>query len=245
MRALLVDDEPAAIKGLESLLNLFCPDIKIIGVANSVNEALNQINLLAPELIFLDIEMKDGNGFDVLERTQNQNFSTIFVTAFDQYAIKALRMHAMDYLLKPIDPDELVAAIERVIKHGAPDYKPLIESNTTKTFKKIGVPGSRGTTYIELDTICRLESSNNYTYIYCGETKPILISRTIKSFEELLPEGQFIRCHQRHIVNLDKVHAFERNDGAHLLMKDGAQIPISRANRSLVDKLLIARFPSL
>ncbi len=245
MRTILVDDEPTALKGLDSLLQIFCPEIKVVGTASSVAEALVQIKNLQLALVFLDIEMKDGNGFDVLERSEIQNFSTIFVTAFDQYAIKALRLHAIDYLLKPIEPDELVAAIERAKNIEIPDYKPLIESNKTKHFTKIGVPGRSGTTYIELNNICRLESSNNYTFIHCIDDKPILISRTIKSFEELLPETQFIRCHQRHIVNLDKVQAFERNDGAHFLMKDGSQIPISRANRSLVDKLLIARFPSL
>jgi len=245
IKALIVDDEPEALRGLDSLLKLFCPDVEVIGFAASVTGAIKQITELKPNLLFLDIELKDGTGFDVLAAVPEKNFSTIFVTAFEHYAIKALRLNAMDYLLKPADPEDLMAAVSKVREQETPDYTHLLDARTTGKYTKIGVPSSKGTVYLELEDIVRLESSNNYTYIYCLNAKPLLISKTIKLFEEILPESFFIRCHQRHIVNLHYVRSYVRADGAYLLLEDNNQIPISRANRSKVDQLLGRKYPSL
>ena len=245
IKALIVDDEPQALKGLDSLLKLFCPDVEVIGFAESVKSAVEQIKELKPSLVFLDIELKDGTGFDVLSKVDEKNFATIFVTAFDQYAIKALRLHAIDYLLKPADPEELIASVNKVKQHEAPDYTHLLDARSTGKFTKIGVPGSKGTIYLELKEIVRMESSNNYTYIYSFNTKPLLISKTIKLFEEILPEEFFIRCHQRHIVNIHFVKSYIRAEGAYLLLANNTQIPISRANRSKVDQVLGRKYPSL
>lgn len=245
IRTLLIDDEPEALRGLESMLGIFCPVVEIIGKANSVGRAVHEIQNLKPDLIFLDIAMRDGTGFELLEKCKERNFSTVFVTAYDQYAIKALRMNAMDYLMKPVDPDELCAAVVRVKNKPVPQYTHLLNSYATNQFTKIGVPGYKGTTYIDIDSIVRLESSNNYTYIYCGGQKPLLVSRTIKSFEGLLPSDRFVRCHQRHIVNLEMVHSIERNGGTNILMKDNTSVPVSRANKAIMDSLLSKRFPTL
>lgn len=244
IKALIIDDEPAALSGLESILKLFCPEVQVIGYGTSVSHGLEQIKALKPELIFLDIELKDGTGFNILERVEEIDFSVIFVTAYDHYAIKALRLNAVDYLLKPVDPDELIAAVSKVKQPVQIDYSNLLEDLHQSEFTKIGVPGSRETVYLELTEIVRMESSNNYTYIHCVNSKPMLISKTIKSFEGLLPETVFIRCHQRHIVNLNHVSSYVRNEGAHLVM-GGEKIPISRANRSRVDHLLRKKFPSV
>lgn len=245
IKALVVDDEPEALRGLASLLKLFCPEVEVVGLAASVSEALQRIKELRPELVFLDIELKDGTGFDILEQVAERNFSTVFVTAFDHYAIKALRFNAMDYLLKPVDPDELAAAVAKVKQGGVPDYTHLLKGHRQGEFTKIGVPGSKGTIYLELTDIIRMESSNNYTFIHCLLSKPLLISKTIKSFEGILPDDLFIRCHQRHIINLNYVRSYIRNDGAHLVIEGGTEIPISRANRSRVEKQLGRKFPSL
>jgi two-component system LytT family response regulator len=245
IKALIIDDEPSALRGLESILKLFCPGVQVIGFGTGVSDGLEQIKQLKPELVFLDIELGDGTGFDILQQVGNTNFSVIFVTAFDHYAIKALRVNAVDYLLKPVDPDELIAAVSKVKQPAQTDYGNLLKTYQQDEFTKIGVPGSRETIYIELSDIIRMESSNNYTFIHCINSKPMLISKTIKSFEGLLPEGVFIRCHQRHIVNLNYVRSYVRNEGAHLVMNDDDKIPISRANRSKVDHLLKRKFPSV
>lgn len=245
IRTLIVDDEPEALRGMESLLKLFCAQVNVLGLATGVADALKQIKELKPELVFLDIELKDGTGFDILEQVSDRSFSTIFVTAFDHYAIKALRFNAMDYLLKPVDPDELVASVAKIRQEAAPDYSHLLKSHRHGEFTKIGVPGSKGTIYLELSDIIRMESSNNYTFIHCANSKPLLISKTIKSFEGILPEDMFIRCHQRHIINLNYVRSYVRNDGAYLLIEGNSEIPISRANRAKVEKQLGRKFPSL
>lgn len=243
--ALLVDDEPEAIRGLQETLSIFCPDIEVIDTASSVKEGADKVREHGPALVFLDIQMRDGLGFDLLEQVSQRTFSTIFVTAHDQYALRALRMNAMDYLLKPVDTDELVAAVDRVRSvSGHPDYSHLLLSHARGSFTKLGVPGSRGTTYIELDDIVRLESSNNYTYIHFTNTKPMLVARTIKSFAEMLPE-RFVRCHQRHIIGMDHVKELVRSENSFVILTDGTEVPVSRANKSLVEQSLRGRFPSL
>lgn len=245
IRALIIDDEPAAQSGLESILKLFCPQVKVLGVGNGVADGLVKIRSLKPDLVFLDIELGDGKGFDILEQVEDVNFSVIFVTAFDHYAIKAFRLNAVDYLLKPVDPDELIAAVEKTGQTKKTDYTPLLREVRQADLSKIAVPGSKETIYIELGDIIRMESDNNYTYIHRLNQRPMLVSKTIKSFEGLLPETSFIRCHQRHIVNLNHVRSYVRNEAAHLvMMPDDEKIPISRANRSKVDQLLKWKFPS-
>jgi|JI10StandDraft_1071094.scaffolds.fasta_scaffold92813_2 two-component system LytT family response regulator len=245
IKTILIDDEPEALRGMESMLGIFCPMLEIIGKAHSVSSGLFEIQQLRPDLIFLDIAMRDGTGFELLEKCKERNFATIFVTAYDQYAIKALRMNAMDYLMKPVDPDELCAAVERVKNKPLPEYNHLLSAYANNQFTKIGVPNSKGVTYLEINNIVRLESSNNYTYIHTKGQKAILVSRTIKSFESLLPADKFVRCHQRHIINLDLVLSLERTDGTHILMGDGTVVPISRANKTHMDNLLSKRFPTL
>lgn len=246
IRALIIDDEPAALSGMESILKLFCPDVEVIGFGTGVADGLKQIKELKPQLVFLDIELGDGRGFDILEQLGDVDFSVIFVTAFDHYAIKAFRLSAIDYLLKPVDPDELIAAVNKA-KQAAlpPNYTHLVKDYRQSEQTKIGVPDSRETIYLDFSEIIRMESSNNYTFIHRMNHRPMLISKTIKSFEEVLPENVFIRCHQRHIVNMNHVRSYVRNDAAHLVMPGDEKIPISRANRSKVDQLLKWKFPSV
>jgi two-component system LytT family response regulator len=245
MNAVIIDDEPEAIRGMSSLLELFCPEIHLIGMAKSVKEGISTIMKLEPDLVFLDVQLKDGNGFDLLAGILQRNFHTIFVTAHDRYAIKALRFNAMDYLLKPVDPEELVQAVNRAKQSEQPNYTYLLEGAESGNFDRIAVPDSKGTNYIALKQIFRLEASNNYTYIHLLNDKPRLVSKTIKSFEELLPEDVFIRCHQSHIVNIQYVVSFERTENAQLTLQDKTIIPVSRAKRSGIEAALVKRYPSL
>lgn len=245
IKAVIIDDEPEAVRGLESLLKLFCPEVEVLGKADSVKKGIQEIIKLKPELVFLDIELKDGLGFDVLDQLPERKFATIFVTAFDHYAIKALRLNAMDYLLKPVDPDELIASVSRIKKDEFPDYSNLIAGNHTGKFTKIGVPSWNGTIYIELNSIIRMESSNNYTYIHCLDAKPLLVSKTLKLFEEMLQEENFVRCHHSHIVNIQYVMSYERGENAQLTLQDKTIVPVSRAKKLLIETALAKSYPSL
>ncbi len=234
----LIDDEHESLDGLASLLSLFCPTIKITGTANNIAQGIKVIRAQKPQLVFLDVEMPGGTGFDILEQVTGLKFAVIFTTAFDHYAIKAIRMSALDYLLKPIDPDELIAAVEKakdaIQKNIFPQGQDMIDGHKFWQLHKIAVPGPEGTEYILLQDIIRLEASNNYTFLYAANKKPILISKTIKSFEGTLPGEQFLRCHQSHIVNIFHVKKFVRTENRSYLVIGADNIPVSRSFKPVV-----------
>lgn len=234
MKAILVDDEQAARDGLRSILNSFTDDVEIIGEAHSVLSATKLIRELKPEVVFLDVEMQDGLGIDVLNEFKHEEFKTIFVTAYDQYAIDALRLQAFDYLLKPIDPDALEKAVDRA--------RTAIEGNQLENIEfeneLLSVPLSTGIRLIRKKDIIRLESDSNYTTIFLEDEKPILISKTIKRFEEALCKGWFIRVHLRHIVNFRKIKEVVKADGGTVILNNGDQIPIGKKNKDYLQKLL-------
>lgn len=241
MRAIIVDDEIDAINTLRSILKLFDQGVEIVDLARSAKEAIQKINLHKPELVFLDIEMPNGDGFQVLENTNYKDFQTIFVTAYSQYSIKALRMNALDYIMKPIDPEDLCAAITKAKEQHKvkiyPQYQQLINSHKSGVFKKLGVPTSKGIRYVNLDDIIRFQAASNYTSIYIRDERPILISKTLKTFEKILDGGDFIRVHQSHLVNSKYISEYNRGDGSYLVLTNGDKITVSRANRTSISKI--------
>ena len=234
MKTIIVDDEQAARDSLRSILNAFTDDIDIIGEAHSVQSAIDSIHKLKPELVFLDVEMQDGLGIEVLNEFPKDQFKTIFVTAYDQYAIDALRAQAFDYLLKPIDLDELENAVERVIQEIQDSKFEKIEFQE----EFISIPLLSGTRLIKKEDIVRLESDSNYTTIYLENENPILASKTIKRFEEALCEGCFVRVHNRHIVNFRKIKELVRSDGGSVMLTNGDNVPVGRKNREYLHKLM-------
>ena len=228
MNTLIVEDKAYIRKGLISLLQLIETDIQIIGECESVQEAVVVANACKPDLIFLDINLTDGNAFDFLEQTENLNFKIIFITAYEEYALQALKIGAVDYLLKPVDLDELKTAISKV------SALPLIEQKEQiKTVRKawnnddstLILSLQDSLQVIDLDELMYCESDKGYTTFYCINSKKYLVSKTIKEFEEQLTKANFTRPHQSFMVNLKYIDKYDKAGVIHL--KNGVKVPVS------------------
>lgn len=246
IRTVLVDDEPKSIKVLQRLLETCCPDVTIIGCAEGVETAFDMIRTLSPDLVFLDIEMTEGNAFDLLNRLQPQTFQVIFVTAFDAYAVRAFKYSALDYLLKPVHPDELRTAVEKAAfrsqeKIDLTQIKTLLENvgNLHLSQQKMAVPTMTGLTFIAIRDIIRFEASGHYTAIRLDNGATIISTRNIKEYENLLPDTFFFRVHHSHIVNIHKIREYQKGRGGYLMMNDGVLVEIANRRREDFLKRLI------
>lgn len=232
--ALLVDDEKKNHDSLSFLLNEYCPTVEVIGKVSSVDEALQFISGHKPQLVFLDVEMPNGTGFDLLRKVPAVDFKIIFVTAHAHYAIKAIRFSAVDYILKPIDTDDLVHAVEKVsaeLGTNAPaQYNALLENlNTTSTYK-IAIPVKDGYAFLMPEEIIRLHADGAYTHIHTAAEK-FTGTKNIKEYEDLLSEYGFFRSHNSHLINLKHVKRFSRLDGYFVHMSDNSVAEISRRKK--------------
>ena len=242
--AVIIDDELNNCEHLQKLLEKYCPKVTVTGMAHDAVSGIQLIEQVQPQLIFLDIKMPGGSGFDLLEAIPNRHFEVIFVTAFDHYAIKAIRFCAFDYLLKPVNVLELQQAVARVVeknnaqKNQLAEQWSMLESNQKSGEKRIALPTSERVVFVKTAEISRCKGENNYTFVHLSNGEKVLVSRTLKEFEELLEEEGFIRVHQSHLVNKAKVQSYEKGDGGYLLMQDGAQISISRMRKEKVLKIL-------
>ena len=240
IKTIIVDDEPDSIQLLQLQLAQHCPDIEISGVYTSSAKALDGIEKLQPDLLFLDIEMPVMNGFELLEKILHIPFSVIFITAYSQYALKAFRFNAVDYLVKPADGEDLTEAVAKAIKRIRPS--PVQLSEIQKQLRgepatRIAIPGQHGgISFIDLNDIVYSEASNNYTNIVLSNGKRFLISKTLKDVQEVLEEEHFLRVHRQYIVNLNHVKHFNRNEGI-LTMDNNDLIPIARNQKEkLIDR---------
>lgn len=225
MQTIIVDDKPGPKKVLKNLLAEYFPKIQIIAEANDVSEGIKVITQHKPQLVFLDVEMPDGTGFNLLEQIDVIDFKVIFTTGYEKYAIKAFKFSAIDYLLKPIDPEDLKIAVEKAeeeIKKGDLQLKVgTLLSNvqeTSDTLKKIILK--------DADTI-HLEAASNYTKFYLTEDRQILVSNTLKEYETLLEKAGFFRCHKSYIVNLTAISKFDRKGKGNIILANDTIIPIS------------------
>jgi two-component system LytT family response regulator len=230
MKVLIIDDELEARKGLEKLIMRFSAGVSEIEQADSIDQAVDRLSKSAYNIVFLDIQMPGGNGFTLFEKINNPQFSVIFTTAHAEHAIKAFRAGAIDYLLKPIDPDSLAKAINKASIY----QKNLAVDNKQELKTKIGVPMSDGVHFIAIDQIIRLESSGNYTSLFMINDKKELITKPIKEFQIALEQHGFLRVHNSHMANMRFVKAYRKGIQPYLLMEDEAQVPISRSRK---DKL--------
>lgn len=238
IRAVIVDDEDASRNTLKALLAKYVPEVKVVAEAYDVESGRETISQHTPDLVFLDIQMPDGSGFRMLEMLPEIDFNVIFTTAFDQYAIKAIKFSALDYLLKPIIPDDLVKAVG---KHKESlnsndrkvSYKTLLENLNTEP-KKIVLHTFEGMHVVETSDIVRCQSDDCYTNFYLNSGKRIIVSKTLKEIEEQLSGKDFIRPHKSHLINIEYIKTVVRNDGGYIVMKDGTEIPISRRKKEMV-----------
>lgn len=234
--ALIVDDEKNGRENLCGLIEKYCPQIKIVAEAASVNEAIQKIEEFQPKLIFLDIEMPGGNGFSLLEHFKSFPFEVIFVTAYDNFAIKAIRFSASDYILKPINLNELINAVDnvsqRIRQRGENErIRQLYQNSLHPANPKIGLPTGERIEFVEVKSIIRCQGESNYTHLYFSNRKPMLSSKSLIEFEELLGDYGFIRVHKTHLVNMNHVTSFARNDGGMLILSNGDSVLISRRRK--------------
>lgn len=229
---LIIDDLPLAIASLRADLEDNHPEIKVVGTADGVMSAAKQIKKLKPELLFLDIHMGDGDGFDLLEMIEQENLMVIFTTASTEHAIQAFQFNAVDYLLKPIQPDLLSKALDKVqtLKKKRSGDGPAADSGS------IALNTQEEIRIVEIAEIIRLEAMGNYTTFHTTDGK-ILVTKTLKEFEKTLPES-FMRVHQSHLVNRSQIKAYIKTEGGYLKMKDGSDVPVSVRKKSHVMDLL-------
>lgn len=243
IKTILVDDEPLCTSGLEIDLKAISTDIEIVAICNQPEKAIEEINNLKPDLVFLDIEMPNMNGFELLATLGQIDFKVIFVTAYDEYAIQAFRNNAIDYIMKPVDRNILKKAVDRVIANFEQiNYNQKLENlleglqNGMKE-KKLSIPNMVGYDLIPIDDILYCQAKGNYTEIFYGKNS-ILCSRVLKLIESSLGYHNFHRVHASYLVNLDKVKSVHRNDGGYLIMENDIRINMSRTKKADVfDKL--------
>ncbi len=238
IKAILVDDEVHCLDTLSILLKEYCPQVQILEQCRSAKSALAAIEKLKPSLVFLDIEMPGMNGFEMLEQFEEIPFAAVFITSYDQYAIKAIRFSALDYLLKPIDYKQLMAAVHKVERQknlsSNEQFQMLLNQVHHKDtgFKKIAVPTVEGFELIPADQILRCEADDNYTHLILKNKKKIVASRTLKEVEEQLQEfSYFVRIHHSYLVNINEVTKYVRGEGGYVIMTDGSTVNVSRKRK--------------
>ncbi len=239
LRAIIIDDEVHCAETLEWQLTNFCPSVKLIGVFSSPIEGLAAIKDQAPDLVFLDIEMPKMNGFQLLRSLEKVDFGVIFTTAFDQFAVQAFKVSAVDYLVKPIDDDQLKLSVEKAEKRNPENAMVSVDFlleqiQENKLSNRIFLPTLNGLEFFDKQLVIRCESDSNYTTVFFEKNDKMVISKTLKEFEDLLPERHFFRVHHSHIINLLYVQKYVRGEGGHLVMKNGNIVPVSRAKKQLL-----------
>ncbi|MGG9961007.1 LytR/AlgR family response regulator transcription factor [Ferruginibacter sp. SUN106] len=237
INAIIIDDEAKGRLALREKLLAYCPQIKIMAEAANGQEALLLIQHYKPQLIFLDIEMPRMNGFEMLNELTEKNFHIIFTTAYDQYAIRAIKYAAFDYLLKPIDIEELKTAVEKLNNTENKETKKqveLLQQNMQlpkKQLHKLAIPTLEGLLFYDINDIIHLEANSNYTYIHLINKTKITASKTLKEFEDLLPADIFFRTHHSHLINLNYIKRYIKGDGGQIELQNGTYVDVSRRKK--------------
>lgn len=242
IRVVIVDDEQATRVLLKQLFRDYFPDVQLIGEAEDVASGVELLREQSPDLLFLDIQMPDGSGFDLLNHFKTPDFQLIFITAYDKFALKAFDYNAIDYLLKPLEPRSLRRAIEKLRLHSDRALRPrlqgMMEVLENRQAQKIALSSAEGYAFYQLEEIIRLESSGNYTTFFLKDGQRATVAKTIKEYEELLPENLFYRVHQSHIVSLQHVRKFLKAENGQALMADGSKVPVARRKKEKFLELL-------
>lgn len=243
LKAIIIDDIEQARITLKKDLQAYAPDVQVIAEAGGVVEGAKLLKSTTPDVLFLDIQMQDGSGFDLLDILKEISFKIIFITASDAHAIKAFRYAAIDYLMKPVDPDELVQALKKLREEKVNEsekYKLLNDSlkNHNKPHERLALHTQDKIHIVNINDIIRCESNVNYTEFHFAGGKKLLVTKTLKDFEDLLSDQGFYRVHQSHLINTRYIKEFVKSDGGYLLMTDGCNVPVSTRKRPEVMKML-------
>jgi two-component system, LytTR family, response regulator len=248
IRSVIIDDEPHAAQVLQILLEKHCPQITVEAVCHAAKEAEKLIRAIDPQLVFLDIEMPHMNGFELLEKLSPVTFQVIFTTSYDQYAIKAIRFSALDYLLKPVDPQELKAAVKKsagllspVTLPGQLDILREKLRQPTTLVNRIALPTMEGLEMVPVDSILYCMANSNYTSLVLKDRQKLIVSRTLKEIEEMLEDYPFLRVHHSCLVNLHEIKKYIRGEGGTLLMSDGVEVAVSRSRKDILLKKIQSR----
>ncbi|MCP4439413.1 MAG: response regulator transcription factor [Aureispira sp.] len=247
MNAIIIDDENKARRVLKALLEEYCPTVTVVAMAANVPDGVKAINQHQPDLVFLDIEMPQYNGFQLLEFFDKGDFGIVFTTAYSEYAIQAFRISAIDYLLKPIQISQLIDAVEKAaeqIKQPKKQNAQRLEALKTNlapnngSLGRIALPISNGLYFANMEDIIFLEADSSYTYVHLiNESQKLIISKLLKDLEKLLPENKFVRIHRKYLINVDHIKQYLKSDGGYVIMANNHQLTISRHKR---DNLLQA-----
>lgn len=243
MKAVIIDDNSESRASLRADIENFCPEVEIIAEADSVVSGTKLLRQVQPQIVFLDIQMGDGSGFDLLEILGDVSFNVIFTTASDAHAVKAFRFSAIDYLLKPVDPDDLIKAVAKIQgskKTSGESLDLLMEhsKNGNKPLKRLALNTLDKIHVVNISDIVRCEADVNYTMFYFIDKSKVLVTKTLKDFEEMLSDHSFLRVHQSHLVNTNYIKEFVKGDGGYLLMQEGSNVPVSTRKRNAVVEAL-------
>lgn len=245
INAIIVDDEENSISTLNMLLSKYCPQVEIIGTAKTHKEAVSRINELKPNLVFLDISMPDGDGFEVLETVSYKSFEVIFITAYNQYALRAFEFSAIDYLLKPVDYNKLKQAVERYSRISSSDALEnrvsVLKENLQSQSQRIILSSMEGFDIYEISDIVRCEANGSYTNFYFKNKQKLITSKTLNNFEKLLSDLAFSRIHSKHLVNLRYVKKYVSGRGGYVVLEDGSKVDVSeRKKRDFIRHMKMA-----
>lgn len=248
IKAFIIDDVEKARSALKSDIKTYCPNVQVIGEADGVETGLQLIKRTTPDVIFLDIRMSDGSGFDLIAKLRQQGpipFQIIFTTAYDEYAIKAFKFSAIDYLLKPVDHEDLIQAVQKIkIQDAQSSLKEnmelLLESvkGMKTSNKRIALNSVDKVQIVNVDDIIQCESQKNYTLFYLTNKKQVLVTRTLKEFEDMLEGDNFLRVHHSHLINVKHLKEYVKTDGGYAVMSDGSQVPVSVRKKEQLLSLL-------
>lgn len=237
IKAILVDDEVSCTDVLHWQLETYCPSVKVLCECNSPEDAIEKIKSLQPDVIFLDIEMPGMNAFEMLNVLKPFSFGVIFTTAYNQFAVQAFKEKAIDYLLKPIEKSDLIAAVEKLMQKEKTKSSEKMEEllllfkEQMKLSKKVALPTNDGISFLNVDQIVRVESDSNYSYVFLEKGEKVCITKTLKQIEESLEGQPFYRVHQSHLVNLNHIVKYMRDGGGYLVMSDNTTITVARQRK--------------
>ena len=236
IRTIIVEDEHRSLLTLQTLLERYCPDVNVVGTGNCVETGILVIEELKPELVFLDIAMPDGDAFGLLSQVEKVEFEIIFTTAYHEFALKAFEFSALHYLLKPINYMELQDAVLRYKKiRPTVNIQPrldILNSSLKNRFDKISLPSNEGLIIVKILDIVRFEASGNYCTVFLSDGEPIIVTKTLNQFEEILPGLHFVRIHKTHMINLRHVKKYQRGQGGLVTLNDGTQLSVSRTHKN-------------